>query len=71
MVVAFQPGVHQERGVCYKTNKKLAKTQLSKKLDGTNYFCPKNLDGKNHYHPRILTNHKNVGSSRISFSLFY
>ena len=36
--------------VLYYENK-LVKTQLSKKLDGKNYYCPKNLDGKNHYHP--------------------
>ena len=54
---------------CYKTNKNLSKHNCQKNLDGKNYYCPKNLDGKNHYHPRILTNHKKVGSSRISFSL--
>ena len=44
---------------CYKTKKNLS-----------NHNCQKNLDGKNHYHPRILANHKKVGSSRISISLF-
>ena len=50
--------------------KNLSKHNCQKKFDGKNYYCPKNLDGKNHYHRRILTNHKKVGSSRISFSLF-
>ena len=41
------------RNWCCITKKKLVKKQLSKKLDGKNYYCPKNLDGKNHYHPRF------------------
>ena len=52
-----------------KQTKNLSKHNCQKKMDGKNYYCPKNLDGKNHYHPRILTNHKKVVSSRISFSL--
>jgi hypothetical protein len=40
------------------------------KLDGKNYYCPKNLDGTNHYHPRILITIQKVGSSKIFFSLF-
>ena len=48
----------------------MSKHNCQKNLGGKNYYCSKNLDGKNHYHPRILTNHKKVGSSRVSFSLF-
>ena len=47
----------------------MSKYNCEKNLDGKNHYHPKNLDGKNHYHPRILTNHKKVGSSRISISL--
>ena len=45
---------------CYIT-KKLFKTQLSKKLDGKNYYCPKNLDGKNHYHPSFWLHDQKLG----------
>ena len=45
---------------CYIT-KKLVKTQLSKKLDGKNYYCPKNLDGKNHYHPSFWLHDQKLG----------
>ena len=45
---------------CYIT-KKLVKTQLSKKLDGKNYYCPKNLDGKNHYHPSFWSHDQKLG----------
>ena len=41
--------------------KKLVKTQLSKKLDGKNYYCPKNLDGKNHYHPSFWLHDQKLG----------
>ena len=41
--------------------KKLVKTQLSKKLDGKNYYCPKNLDGKNHYHPSFWSHDQKLG----------
>ena len=56
---------------CSKTNKKLVKTQLSKNLDGKNYYCLKNLDGKTHYHPKILTNHKKRGKQQNFLLTFF